>query len=151
MTTKLDSFSVMGIAVRTNKKGDDFAQHISDLWNTFMTENILNKIPNKINDTVYAVYTDYESDYTEGYTMILGCQVESTENIPEKMVFTTIEEGNYTQFTANGDITKGVIYDEWKKIWKSDIKRRYTTDFEVYGTKTQNPQDAEVAIFIATI
>ncbi len=151
MTTKLDSFTVTGISVRTNKKSDDFAKDIGDLWNTFMSEDILTQIPNRINDTVYAIYTDYESDYTEGYTMILGCRVENTDTIPEKMVSTIIKEGNYTQFTAKGDITKGVIYSEWENIWKSDIQRLYTTDFEIYGAKAQNPQDAEVDIFIATI
>ncbi|MFT4644864.1 MAG: putative transcriptional regulator YdeE [Planctomycetota bacterium] len=30
-----------------------------------------------------------------------------------------------------------------------DLDRTYTADFEIYGEKVQNPQDAEVDIMIA--
>lgn len=39
----------------------------------------------------------------------------------------------------------------WKKIWQKDteLKRKYTTDFEVYGQNSQNGDNPEVEIFIA--
>ena len=35
------------------------------------------------------------------------------------------------------------------KIWNSDLDRSFTSDFEIYGEKAQNPETAEVDIFIA--
>ncbi|MDY8134223.1 GyrI-like domain-containing protein [Aquimarina sp. 2201CG5-10] len=146
---KFESFPVIGISVRTNNHNQNTSKDIEQLWATFMNEGIINKIPHKLDNTIYAIYTDYESDYTQDYTLIIGCKVEHLDTIPEGMTSTTVQKGNYSQFTAKGDVTKGAIYEEWLKIWQSDLNRSYTTDFEVYGMKAQNPQNAEVDIFIA--
>ncbi len=114
-----------------------------------MTENLLSKIPNKIDDTLYCIYTDYEKDHTKPYTTILGCKVSNLDIIPEGMVGKTFEGGNYQKHTAKGNIMEGMVFGEWLKIWNSDIPRAYSADFEVYGEKAQNPTDAEVDIFIA--
>ena len=37
----------------------------------------------------------------------------------------------------------------WIKIWNSDLNRIFTSDFEIYGEKAHNPENAEVDIFIA--
>ena len=143
------TFQIIGIFVRTTNENQQAATDIGALWNTFITENILGKIPNKVNNTVYSVYTDYESDYTKPYTTILGCKVENLDNIPEGMVSITIDGGVYAKCVVKGDLTKGVVYNEWLKIWEMNVDRKYTTDFEVYDERTQNPTDAEVAIYIA--
>lgn len=148
--TKLEAFHIIGINVRTTNENQQAAKDIPTLWNTFMTEDIINKIPNKVNNTIYAIYSDYESDHTKPYTTYIGCQVLSLENIPENMIAKTIMKGNYTKFTTTGDLSKGLVYDEWMKIWNTPLNRKYTTDFEVYGEKAQNPTNAEVAIYIAT-
>lgn len=114
-----------------------------------MAKNILNAIPNKIDNTIYSLYTEYESDHTKPYTTVLGCKVENLETIPDGMVGKAFESGNYIKITAKGDVTKGMIANEWMKIWKSDLDRIYTVDFEMYGEKAQNPTDAEVDILIA--
>ncbi len=146
---KLHPFHVIGISVRTTKKNDQFEKDIPALWNTFMSENMIDQIPNRLEDTIYALYTDYESDHTEGYTTILGCKVKNLDTIPTGMTGIHIEKNTYSRFTAKGDITKGVIYDKWVTIWETDLKRTYTTDFEVYGEDALNPKDAEVDIFVA--
>lgn len=114
-----------------------------------MSEGILEKIPNKIDNTIYSIYTAYESDYTKPYTTILGCKVKNTDTIPNGMIAKTFNEGNYIKFVAKGDLTKGIVYKEWSKIWNTDLNRLYSADFEVYDEKAQNPTDAEVAIFVA--
>jgi len=142
-------FKIIGISVRTTNENGQSAKDIGALWNTFIAEGILDKIPNKIDNTIYSIYTDYESDYTKPYTTILGCKVSSIEEIPTGMIAQTFDGGNYTKYVSKGDLTKGVVYQEWLKIWNSDLNRAYTTDFEVYGEKAQNPNDAEVEIFVA--
>jgi len=146
--TTLHSFFIVGISVDTNKKEDNPLHDITGLWNTFKTENIIEQIPNKVDNTVYAVYTNYESDYTEGYTMVLGCKVDNLDAIPKDFTSVSITEGNYKKYTAKGDLNNGIVVEEWKKIWNSDLKRKYSTDFEVYGEKAMNPSNAEVDIFI---
>ncbi|PIE50950.1 MAG: AraC family transcriptional regulator [Flavobacteriales bacterium] len=147
--TNIEAFAVIGIAVRTTNENGQSAKDIETLWNKLMSEGILDKIPNKIDNTIYAIYTEYEGDYTQPYTTILGCKVENTAIIPNGMVAKTIEGGNYTKFIAKGDLTKGAVYEEWSKIWNADLDRLYTTDFEIYGEKAQNPTDAEVEILVA--
>ncbi len=147
--TKLDPFWVIGISVRTTKENDQFANDIPALWNTFMTEGILHKIPNKIEDTIYALYTDYESDHTGAYTTILGCKVAHVDVIPDGMTSLQIEASTYSRYTAKGDLTKSAVYNTWYEIWETDLNRTYTTDFEVYGEEAKNPKQAEVDIFVA--
>ena len=146
---EIKAFKVIGISVRTTNENGQSAKDIGELWNKFMTEGILNKIPNKVDNTIYSIYTDYEKDHTKPYTTILGCKVENLEVIPNGMIAKKIESGNYTKFVSKGDLTKGVVVQEWSKIWNSDLERVYTADFEVYGENAQNPKDAEVDIFVA--
>ena len=143
-------FTIIGVSVRTTNENGKSAKDIEALWNKFITEGILDRIPNKLDNTVYSIYTDYESDYTKPYSTIIGCKVKNTDTIPNGMIAKTITGGNYTKFVAKGDLTKGAVYEEWLKIWNTNLNRTYTADFEVYGKKTENPKDAEVNIFIAT-
>ncbi len=146
---QLEAFNIIGISVRTTNENNQAGADIGALWGRFMSEGILAKIPNKIDDAIYSIYTEYEGDYTQPYTTVLGCRVENLEDVPEGMMSMSFDGGNYGKITANGDLTKGLIYGEWTKIWEMDLKRAYTADFEVYGEKAQNPVDAEVDIFIA--
>ena len=147
--TKLETFKVIGISVRTTNENGQAATDIVALWGKFMTEGIMDKIPNKIDNAVYSIYTEYEADYTKPYTTILGCKVSDNSTVPEGMVAIEIKGGNYTEFTAKGDLTQGVVFNKWTKIWEMDIDRAYTADFEVYGAKAQDQTKAEVPIFIA--
>ncbi|MDO6743219.1 GyrI-like domain-containing protein [Tenacibaculum soleae] len=149
MKQELEAFKIIGIAVRTTNENNQAAKDIGTLWNTFMTEGILEKIPNKITSEIYSIYTDYESDYTKPYTTILGCRVNNIDEVPEGFVAITIEASSYKKFTAKGDLTKGAVYEKWNTIWNTDLDRSYTADFEIYGEAAQNPLNAEVDIFIA--
>ncbi|MDN3654530.1 GyrI-like domain-containing protein [Ferruginibacter paludis] len=145
----IKQFNIIGIAIRTTNDNGQSSLDIPSLWNKFMGEGMVALIPDKINNTIYCVYTDYEKDHTKPYTTILGCSVSTLNNVPEGMVGKTIEEGAYIKYTAKGNILQGMVFNEWVKIWNSDIDRKYTADFEVYGEKAKNPEDAEVDIFIA--
>ncbi|WP_433766121.1 GyrI-like domain-containing protein [Flavobacterium ginsenosidimutans] len=120
-----------------------------ELWNQFLAEEISTKIPNKISNDIYCIYTDYEKDHTRPYTTILGCAVVNLNEIPNGMIGKTIDGNHYEKFIAKGNLAEGIVFNEWLKIWKSDLNRTFTADFEVYGEKAQNPNDAEVEIYIA--
>jgi predicted transcriptional regulator YdeE len=146
---KIQKFHVIGISVRTSNENGQSAKDIPALWNKFMSEGILQQIPNKIDDTIYCLYTDYEKDHTKPYTTILACKVSNLDNIPEGMVSKTIETNNYRKIIAKGNIMQGIVFNAWIEIWNSDLPRTYQVDFEVYGERASNPEDAEVDIFIS--
>lgn len=146
---KVEPFKVIGISVRTTNENGQAGKDIPVLWEKMMNENIINSIPNKIDNTIYSIYTDYEKDHTKPYTTVLGCKVENFDNIPEGMIGYSFDGGDYVKFTTKGDLSKGLIINEWLKIWEMDLGRVFTADFEVYGEKAQNPSDAEVDILIA--
>ncbi|MCR9249082.1 MAG: GyrI-like domain-containing protein [bacterium] len=146
---KIEPFYVIGLAIRTTNENAQAATDIGNLWGKFLAEDIKSVIPNKVDDTVYCLYTEYESDYTKPYTTILGCKVSNLDNIPEGMVGKSFEGGDYTKMSARGDLMKGLIVDKWNQIWSMDLDRRYTVDFEVFGEKAQNPSDAEIDFLIS--
>ena len=145
----IEPFKVIGISVRTTNENGQAAEEIADLWGRFMNEKILDAIPNKIDKTVYSIYTDYENDHTKPYTAILGCRVGSLNDIPNGMIGKSVDGGNYVKLSAKGDLMKGLIVNKWTEIWEMDLDRAFTTDFEVFGAKSQNPTDAEIDFLIA--
>lgn len=148
-SVRIEPFKVIGIAIRTTNENEQAAKDIPVLWEKFMQENVLNNIPNKIDNTVYSIYTDYEKDHTKPYTTLLGCKVESLDHIPEGMMGKSFDGGEYVKFTAKGNLAEGLVINEWIKIWNMDLGRTFTADFEMYDEKAQNPSDAEVDILIA--
>ena len=128
---KMESFKLIGIAIRTTNENGQSATDIPLLWNRFMTEGLLEKIPNKVDNTIYCVYTDYEKDHTKPYTTILGCKVTNFDLVPEGMVGKEIAAANYSVQTAKGNLMQGAVINAWTKIWNSDLQRTFTADYEV--------------------
>lgn len=147
-TGQNEPFYVIGISVRTTNENQQAAKDIPALWQRFISENMAEQIPNKLSKEVYAVYTDYELDYTKPYTTIIGCKVSEIGNIPEGFMSKKIEAPNYKTYVAKGSLTENIVYNKWLEIWDEDINRAYTSDYEVYGTKALDPTNAEVEIFI---
>ncbi|MGG5507971.1 MULTISPECIES: GyrI-like domain-containing protein [unclassified Myroides] len=141
---------IIGLAIRTTNENNQAAIDIPTLWSDFHSQQIKTRIPNLVNDNIYAIYTDYESDFTASYTTIIGCQVHSLASIPSGMVAHTIPSGSYTKIVAQGNLMDNIVLNEWIKIWNTpDYPRAYTSDFEVYGPKAQDPNQAEVEIYLA--
>lgn len=145
----IQQFNVIGISIITTNENGQAAQDIPALWHKFMSEGIMELIPNKTDHAIYCIYTDYEKDHTRPYATILGCKVSSLDNIPEGMVGKVVHEAKYHKQVAIGNVSQGSVYNEWVKIWNSDLERTFTADFEVYGERAQDPENAEVDIFIA--
>jgi predicted transcriptional regulator YdeE len=148
-TVNSAQFYIAGIAVTTTNENGQSAIDIPQLWEKFFSENIMASIPNKMNDAIYCIYTDYELDYTRPYTTILGCRTDSLDDIPDGLSGKAVPAGKYGIFTAEGKMEEGIVYEEWKKIWGTDLPRAYTADFEIYGDESRNPEHAKVGIFVA--
>jgi len=145
---QVEAFQIIGISVRTTNQNNEAKKDIGELWSKFMSINMRELIPNIIDETIYAVYTDYEGDHTKPYTTILGYKVYNLNEIPDGMIGKNIETATYTKFTAKGDLTKNAVVEEWQKIWTSNLDRTYISDFEMYGEKAINPTNGEADIYI---
>jgi predicted transcriptional regulator YdeE len=145
---KMKSKKIVGIWVRTTNQEQKGMTDIQNLWDRFMDEHISSKIPNKVSESIYCIYTEYVGDHTKTYTTILGCEVSSLERIPEGMKGLIIGDGRFKKYTAKGDFNKGIIGAEWMKIWQTDLDRTYEADFEVYDEHAQNPTEVVVDIFV---
>lgn len=144
----LSSMKIIGITVRTSNAAGASGTDIPTLWNRFISEGVLSKIPNRINDTIYCVYTDYEGNHTQPYTTLLGCQVTELDIIPEDMTGIEIPMGNYEQVTVTGNLMNGIVFEAWMDIWQRPLNRTYIADFEVYDEKAADMSNAEVTIFV---
>lgn len=147
--TSVKQFYIIGLSIRTTNKDGKSATDMRELWNRFINENVSDQIPNKIDDSIYCVYTDYEGDFTKPFTAIIGCKVSSLEEIPDGFTAKIIDGGNYNLLTAKGKIEDGIVFLEWIKVLRAKIQRIYTTDFEVYTEKSKDPEHAEVDIFVS--
>lgn len=147
-TVKIGPFNLIGIAIRTTNKNGQASKDITELWGRFMSEAIQVKIPNKVDNHIFSLYTDYESDHTEPYTAILGCKVENLDNVPNGMVGKSFDGGTYVKTSAKGDLMQGLIVNHWAKIFEMDIDRTFDADFEIFGEKAQNPSNAEVDFYV---
>ena len=140
----------MGISVRTTNREGKAMTDIGALWQRFYSEYIEAKIPGRIGNEVYGIYSDYSSDYTQEYTALIGCRVDSIGNVPPGLSAVMISGGTYSKFVARGKMPDAVV-NEWTAIWKmgEQLERSYTVDFEVYDTRSQDPSNAEVDVYIA--
>lgn len=136
----------IGLELRTNNEECSYAMPAHK--ERFFVENIPSKIPNKVNGNILALYTDYEGDYTKPYSWILGCEVSNLDELPEGLVGKVIPESNYAVFTTQGKFPQGLIA-AWQSIWKANLHRSYTSDFEVYRSDFDPQKNPQVKVYIA--
>jgi predicted transcriptional regulator YdeE len=147
-TVTLEAFHVIGIFVRTTNVNNKALKDIGDLFGKFVGQNILEKIPNKITEDIYCVYTDYETDFNGPYTTIIGCKVGSLKDIPAGLIGKTIPDSKYEVYTSTGKLSISLA-KTWEGIWNADINRRYSADFDIYGEKARDYENAEVETYVA--
>ncbi|MFJ7738078.1 GyrI-like domain-containing protein [Lysinibacillus sp. NPDC097287] len=126
MNTTVTEKNIYGKKVRTNNQNTDI---ILSLWEEFLRLDV--------KGDVYAVYSNYESDFTEDYDLHIGTVEEFTN---ESNV--TIPAGDYHVIEVDPTVPNAV-YSAWVEIWNSDLNRAYTTDFEFYA------KDGSVKIFLS--
>jgi predicted transcriptional regulator YdeE len=142
-----ENFKIIGIEVHMSN--ETAMIEIPRLWENFYAKKIKDRIPNKINNDVLAVYTDYEGNHTKPYSYLLCCEVNSLDVIPEGMIGKEILSAQYEMFTAKGKMPDKIV-EMWQRIWDPDIEKRraYVADFEVYGEKYGDPENSEVEIYV---
>jgi len=147
----IQELQIIGISIRTTNKNGQSSKDIEAIWTKFWGEKIQEQIPNKVNDNIYTVYTNYESDFNGAYTTIIGLPVSSLEEIPKDFIGITIEKAKYQKFISRGKMPQAVV-NTWMEIWGNkelNQVRAYKADFTIHGKKYFDGDNAEVETFIS--
>jgi len=144
----LSEFHIIGISVRTTNVNNKALKDIGELFGNFVGQNMMGKIPEKITEDIYCVYTDYESNYNGPYTAIVGCKVNSLDDIPTGFIGKTIPGAKYQVYKSTGKLSISLTRT-WEEIWNTDIDRRYSADFDIYGEKAKDYENAEVETYVS--
>lgn len=136
----------VGITARTNNMSPDMGMIIGGLWGKFYEGGIYGQIKDKSSEKSLGIYSDYEDNEMGDYNITVACQVESTEKLPEGTVIKVIPAGRYARFVVKGRMQSAVA-EFWQKLWKMELDRAFTSDFEEY--QNDDPQNTEVHIYIA--
>jgi len=151
--TQQDAFDVIGIQVRTNNAKETTGDGaIPKLWQRLFGEGILNQIPDKADQSIIVVYTNYASDWNGDYDYTLGAKVKSGTKAPEGMVSVTVPAGKYLEFESARGPGQTVVPEVWKQIWAyfqapANSPRDYRADFERYDA-ISDPASVQAHILI---
>ncbi|MGQ1889346.1 GyrI-like domain-containing protein [Thermophagus sp. OGC60D27] len=150
MVVKIDKFKLVGLKLKgkTTNENNQSGKDCGYLWQKFQTEKISERIPEKLSDEIYAVYYDYESDETSPFSYFIGCKVAENTDVPHDLDQLIIPARQYQKFTAKG-VMPHCIADTWKKIWNSNMNRKFAFDFEVYDERSKDWNHAEVDLFLS--
>jgi predicted transcriptional regulator YdeE len=122
----------MGIFTRASNANPE---RIGDLWRKFHAGGDFKLIESRKDDTVYCVYCEYEGDWTQPFTVVLGCEVGPDAPVPEGMKTVTVAPGEFAVFPVAFDGPLPAAR-AWQEIWKTPLQRRYEADYDRYGAGT---------------
>lgn len=129
---ELDGFYIIGLSVRTKNEDGKSQKDIADLFSKLIGEDLIDQIPDKLTYELYCVYTDYEKDSQGEFTAIVGCKVQSIEDVPEGFTGVEIPKSKYRHYTVKGG-SPAEVAEVWEEIWDDkDVNRAYIADFDVY-------------------
>lgn len=137
----LEQKIVVGISAITSNSDPKMGKIIDGLWQKLYQGGIHAEIKNKVNERSIGLYSDYLDDK---YCVTVGSEVSKAEN--GELNIKVIPAGKYAKFSVHGPIQK-VVGEAWAEIWKLDLDRSYTGDFEEY--LNSDLENAEVDIYIA--
>ncbi len=136
---------VTGLKIRTTNENWKCLEDMGNLWQKFMTENIPGSIENKQGTSSYGLYNNYESDLSKPYDYTTGVEIGSPSS---GFTVERIPSGKYAKFEGKGNVRQ-VVGELWQIIWKTDLKRKYTVDFEMYMNDSSDMNNQTVAIYIS--
>lgn len=127
-------FTVLGFAVRTDSPGS--AEAIPQLWQRVQSENLLQSVPGRVGDELYAVYSQLEhaGRSREGwFTFLIGLRVDASTPVPEGMMMVAVPGGSRANFDVpNGDPSR--VIEAWNEAWAyDDSVKSFLCEYEEYG------------------
>ena len=146
-------FEVIGIEARTNNSQESGGTGaIPKQWQRFFMEGTQNRIPDRADRAIVAVYTKYASDWNGDYTFILGAKVKPGTKAPEGMVAINVSGGKFVEFTSKRGRPEQVVPEIWKEVWAyfqmpGNPTRAYGADYEIYDDMS-DPTNVQVKLYV---
>lgn len=154
-TVQQPEITLTGVSVRTTNAEEMGPNgRLSKLWETYFQSNMSEQKGINNSHLIYALYTDYESDATGAYTVVIGHEVGDESGITDMNYDRAVAPASkYLVFTTKKGPVYEVVAQAWGNIWayfKESVEARtFTGDFELYDAANFDPTDAEVQIYIA--
>ncbi len=154
MIKVLEEFFVVGIAERTSNEREMAGTGvIGKQWGRLFSEQVLDRIPERADGNIYAVYTDYAGDHTMEYTFLLGAKVKDVGMVPEGLVAKRIPAGRYAVITSERAPIVEAVVGAWQRVWAAspaDLggERAFQTDFELHDERATDPQNSQVDVYV---
>jgi predicted transcriptional regulator YdeE len=145
----VESFKVVGISADClcDLNNNVFEDTCGRIWRKFIFEKIADKISNKENKKLYAVYFDYDEKTKTYNRYLVGCKVYPEAPIPQGMESITVTGGTYLKISTIEKVPE-CHSGPWEDIGESNLNRTFKTDFEVYDKSIKHWRSAELDIFI---
>ncbi len=137
----LEEKIIAGISAVTSNNSPKMTEVIGNLWTELYQGGISQSIQNKVNSYAIGLYSDYSGD---NYTVTVGNEVSKAEN--DKLTVKVIPAGRYAKFSVHGNMVTAVA-EAWSEIWKINLDRSFTGDFEEY--LNSDNENADIDIYIA--
>ncbi len=130
---------VAGLAIRTTnaEEGERDKARIPGLWGRVVGEDWFGRLGRLgAEGPLLAVYSDYESDVSGGYRLLVGRGVATPGTHASPIEIAEVPGGDYLVFRCRGPLP-GVVVEGWGRVWEffarpGAPKRAYTADIEVY-------------------
>ncbi|MET8139733.1 effector binding domain-containing protein [Sphaerisporangium sp. NPDC005288] len=129
---------VVGYAVRTSNaaEADPSRAQLPVLWGRAGAPGAFAHVPGRIDENLYAVMIDYESDHQGAYTQVVGVAVRTAAGLPEGMVAVRVPGVQALKVEAHGPMPQSLI-EAWQQVWRHTESggvpaRAFTTDLEVH-------------------
>ncbi|MEZ0076957.1 GyrI-like domain-containing protein [Planotetraspora sp. GP83] len=140
---------VVGYAVRTTNaaEADPSRARLPALWARAGAPGAFAHVPGRVDENLYAVLTDYESDHHGAYTEVVGVAVHTAARLPEGMVAVRAPGVPALMLEARGPMP-GALVEAWQYVWKHTESggapaRAFTTDLEIH-----HPGGADVYVAV---
>ena len=133
--------TVVGVSAITGNDDPEMGSIIGGLWGKLYQDGVNGRIKNKVNEYAIGLYSDYAKDK---YCVTVGNEVSKAED--EELTVKIIPAGKYAKFSVHGHMERAVA-EAWEEIWKMDLDRSFTGDFEEY--LNSDYENADIDIYIA--
>ncbi|WP_433421706.1 GyrI-like domain-containing protein [Microtetraspora malaysiensis] len=141
---------VVGHAVRTTNaaEADPARAQLPALWARAGAPGAFAHVPGRVEENLYAVLTDYESDHNGAYTQVVGVAVHTAARLPEGMVAVRVPGVPAMRLEARGPMPDALL-EVWDQVRRHTDSggtppRAFTTDLEIH-------HPAGVDLFIAVL
>lgn len=149
------AMSIQGVGVRTTNEAEAGPQgKIPQLWGRYFQSGLQSEISGD-DRAIYALYTEYESDASGAYTLIIGNQADevAAAETSGELQQASVPASRYLVFRTRRGSLMEIVPEVWHEIWsyfdQAAEKRTYTGDYERYDMQQFDPANTVVDVYIA--